>query len=90
MLPGEPTIEHDSPTLMYRFSGIAAPVDGLWYPAVKKGDLITKGQLVGEMCDFFGNPLSNVYSEENAAILGVMTVLARSEGEMLMGLGTLD
>ena len=61
MLPGEPTIEHDSPTLMYRFSGIAAPVDGLWYPAVKKGDLITKGQLVGEMCDFFGNPLTRSF-----------------------------
>lgn len=90
MLPGEATIEHDSPTLMYRFSGIPAPVDGLWYPSVEKGDLITKGQLVGEMCDFFGNPLTNVHSEENAAILGVMTVLARSEGEMLMGLGTLD
>lgn len=90
MLPGEPTIEHDSPTMMYGFAGIAAPVDGLWYPAVKKGDSISKGQLVGEMRDFFGNALSDVYSDENAAILGVMTVLARGEGEMLMGIGTFE
>ncbi len=87
---GTPTIEHERPMLLHRFTGIAAPVDGLWYPAVKKGDVLTKGQPVGEMRDFFGNPLSTVICDEDAAILGVMTVLARAKGDMLMGLGTLD
>jgi uncharacterized protein len=90
MLPGMPSIENERPMLLYRFTGIAAPVSGFWYPTVKKGDVLTKGQSVGEMRDFFGNPLATVISEENAAILGVMTVPARAQGDMLMGLGTVD
>jgi predicted deacylase len=90
MLPGVPTIEHPQPMLLHRFAGVAAPVDGFWYPTVKKGDVIQKGQALGEMRDFFGETLSLVVSEENAAILGVMTIPPRRQGEMLMGIGTLD
>ncbi len=90
MLPGTPTIENPRPMLLHRFTGVAAPIDGFWYPRVKRGDVITKGQMVGEMRDFFGNPLATVHAEENAAILGVMTVPPRKAGDMLMGLGTLD
>jgi predicted deacylase len=90
MIPGIPTIENQRPMLLHRFTGIAAPTDGCWYPTVKKGDVLKKGQAVGEMRDFFGNPLVTIICEENAAILGVMTVPARAAGDMLMGLGTLD
>ncbi len=90
MLPGTPTIEHQRPTLLHRFTGIAAPTSGFWYPTVKKGDILTKGQRIGEIRDFFDEPLAAVFCEDNAAILGVMTVPARAEGDMLMGLGTLD
>jgi uncharacterized protein len=90
MLPGTAAIDNPRPMLLHRFTGIAAPTEGFWYPTVKKGDVLTKGQAVGEMRDFFGNPLATVICEENAAILGVMTVPARAAGDMLMGLGTLD
>jgi uncharacterized protein len=90
MLPGTPSIENDRPMLLHRFTGIAAPMSGFWYPAVKKGDVLTKGQSVGEIRDFFDETLATVFCEENAAILGVMTVPARAQGDMLMGLGTLD
>lgn len=90
MLRGTPAIEHQRPMLLHRFAGIAAPSDGFWYPSVKKGDVLTKGQTVGEMRDFFGQPLATVTCEEDAAVLGVMTVPARAAGDMLMGLGTLD
>jgi len=90
MLPGTPSIDNEQPMLLHRFTGIAAPVSGFWYPTVKKGDVLTKGQSVGEMRNFFGEPLATVFCEENAAILGVMTVPARAQGDMLMGLGTLD
>jgi uncharacterized protein len=90
MVAGLPTVDNPRPMLLHRFTGIAAPADGFWYPTVKRGDVLTKGQAVGEMRDFFGNPLATVVCEENAAILGVMTVPARARGDMLMGLGTLD
>jgi len=90
MVDTPPVIEVEEPTLLHRFAGVGCPVSGLWYPAVAKGDTIEKGQTLGAIRDFFGNELQLVVSEENAVVLGVMTVLAREEGEMLMGLGTLD
>jgi|SRR5581483_9954821 len=90
MYDGEPTREHPDPLLLHRFTGIAAPVDGFWVPYVRKGDLIKKGQPVGEMQDLFGEKLATVDSDEDAAILGVMTIPPRPQGSMLMGLGTLN
>jgi predicted deacylase len=84
------TLEVEKPTLLHRFVGVAAPVSGLWYPSVTKGDTIRKGQTLGVMKDFFGNDLELIVSDEDAVILGVMTVLARQENDMLMGVGTLD
>jgi predicted deacylase len=84
------TLEFQQPTLLHRFVGVAAPVSGLWYPSVTRGDTIRKGQTLGVMRDFFGNELELIVSDEDAVVLGVMTVLARQENDMLMGVGTLD
>jgi predicted deacylase len=90
MISGAQSSDNPSPMLLHRFAGVAAPVDGFWYPSVKKGDVIRKGQTVGEMRDIFHQPLALVVSEENAAILGVISVVGRRKGEMLLGIGTLD
>jgi predicted deacylase len=90
MLSGERSSDNPSPMLLHRFTGISAPVDGFWYPSVRKGDVIRKGQTVGEMRDIFHQPVSLVVSDENAAILGVISVVGRRKGEMLLGIGTLD
>jgi predicted deacylase len=90
MVPGVPVRENSKPLLLHGFAGVAAPASGFWYPTVTKGEVVYRGQAVGEMRDFFGTPLATVINEEDAAILGIMTVPARAEGEMLMGLGTLD
>lgn len=90
MVDGEPTRENSSPLELHRFTGIAAPVDGFWRPYVRKGEIVRRGQPVGEMQDIFGEKLAIVDSDEDAAVLGVMTIPARSKGSMLMGLGTLN
>lgn len=90
MADGTPTTENPSPLELHRFTGIAAPVDGFWQPYVTKGEIIRKGQAVGEMQDLFGEKLAIVHSDEDAAILGVMTIPPRPRGSMLMGLGTLN
>lgn len=90
MYDGEPTREHSQPLQLHRFTGIAAPVDGFWVPYVTKGEIVRKGQPVGELQDLFGEKLAIVSSDEDAAVLGVMTIPPRPKGSMLMGLGTLD
>lgn len=89
MVPGEPTLDNPSPLVMFGFAGVAAPVDGFWYPRVKKGDLLVQGEEVGQMRDFFGATIATVFAETDSAILGVMTIPPRRSGEMLLGLGTL-
>lgn len=90
MLPGEPTTRNAEPMELRRFVGVPAPVDGFWYPDVRKGDVISRGQHLGEIRDFFDEKLAEVRSPENAAILGVMTIPPRRKGSMLMGVGTFD
>jgi len=90
MYDGEPTRQNPEPLLLHRFTGIAAPVEGFWVPYVTKGEIVRRGQPVGEMQDLFGERLAIVDSDEDAAILGVMTIPPRPQGSMLMGLGTLN
>jgi hypothetical protein len=90
MYDGEPTRENPSPLELRRFTGIAAPVDGFWKPYVTKGEIVQKGQPVGEMQDLFGEKLAIVDSDEDAAILGVITIPPRPRGSMLIGLGTIN
>lgn len=90
MVDGEPSSENPNPLELHRFAGITAPVEGFWQPYVRKGESVRRGQPVGEMQDLFGEQLAIVSSDEDAAILGVITIPARPEGSMLIGLGTLD
>ena len=77
------------PLELHRFLGVEAPVEGSWYPYVKKGEVVRKGQAIGEMRDFFDAKLAVLSSDEDAAILGVMTIPPRRKGDWVMGLGTL-
>jgi len=90
MLDGEPSSENPRPLELHRFTGITAPAEGFWKPYVRKGEIVQRGQPVGEMQDLFGEQLAVVSSDEDAAILGVITIPARPAGSMLMGLGTLN
>lgn len=90
MLEGSPSLNNPDPMVLHRFTGVQAPTDGFWYPVVSKGDVVRKGQLVGTMRDVFHQPIAEVHSDEDALILGVITIPARREGGLLLGLGTFD
>ena len=86
LLEGEPAAVENQQ--LYRFGGSFAPMDGCWYPSVVKGDTISVGQKVGEMRDHFGVHMCDVHSEDDAVVLGVMTIPGRLEGSMLLGYAT--
>ena len=90
MLEGRPSRNNTSPMMLHRFTGVRAPVDGFWYPIVSKGEVVRDGQIVGQMRDMFHKPIAEVLSDENALILGVISIPARRQDELLLGLGTLD
>jgi predicted deacylase len=86
MLPGTPPDVEQ--TRLHRFGGVYAQVEGCWYPSVRKGDRVQQGQRVGEMRDVFGEHVCDVHVDEDAVVLGVMTIPARPEGSMLLGYAT--
>ena len=56
MLPGEPE-NTDKKTVWPKVDYLVAEHKGLWYPTVKKGDILPAGALLGEVRDFWNNPL---------------------------------
>lgn len=61
------TIRNEYPT--------AAEIGYCWYPAVKTGEKIQKGQKYGEVRDFFGNLLKTYYCECDGVVLWVTSSL---------------
>ena len=78
------------PQVLRRFEGIKAPVEGFWTPSVAKGEVIRRGQKVGQMHDLFGEQLADVESHADGVILGVISTPARRKDSMLIGFATFD
>lgn len=86
MLPGAPTTEF-TPRVLNRFEGLYAPADGLWSPAVGKGEAIRAGQRLGEIRGMFDDPVAEIVAAEDAFVLVVATSPPRRRGDILFGLG---
>ncbi len=85
----EPVRPTTRPVYMNKFIGVASPADGVFYPAVEAGDRLDTGQFLGELHDYFGNKVEDIFSPANAIVLGVITTPAMNKGSMLFGLGEL-
>lgn len=70
-----------------RMIGVEAAQTGCWYPAVKVGEAVKKGQKLGEIRDFFANPLGEYTAPEAGTVLFVVSSLAINEGDPIVALG---
>ncbi len=69
------------------FDEVYTTSDGLWYPAVKKSEEVSRGQKLGELRDFFGNVIESYYAEKDGHILFVCSALSLFKGDLVMGIG---
>ena len=60
---------------------------GAWYPAIIVGDEVKPGQKAGEIRDFMGNTLQEVYSDISGTVLFCVTSLAINSGDPLFAIG---
>ena len=70
-----------------RMGGLEAAQTGCWYPTVKVGEKVKKGQKVGEIRDFFANRLGEYFAPQDGVLLFVVSSLAICEGDPLIALG---
>jgi predicted deacylase len=63
--------------------GIEAGQAGCWYPAVKAGATVARGQKLGEIRDFFANTLGEYFAAQDGLVLYVVSSLAINAGDPL-------
>ena len=57
--------------------------DGFWYPAVREGQDIVRGQLLGHTEDFYGNELNRYYAGSDGTVLYFHSGLRAAKGNTL-------
>ena len=89
MLPGSPPPPRKDVRIMDEFILIKAGTEGIFYPIVKKNDIVESGQVLGEIRDFTNEILEKVISPVRSVVLGTITAASTFEGSTLFGLGRL-
>ena len=69
------------------FDWYRADQRGLWYPSVEIGEIVSKGDKLGDITDEFGRVVKTFYSESSGAVLFLVTSLAINENEPLLAVG---
>ncbi len=64
-----------------------AKSEGCWYPCVKAGDTVKKGDKIGEIKDFFSNVICEYYAETDGVILYVVRSLAIKADDPIYAIG---
>lgn len=86
VLPGAPT-PVEPIVLLRDFPWVRAEQDGCWYPAVKTGQMVTEGQSIGTVKDYFGQTLAEYRAPASGVVLFVVTSLAMNAGDPLIAVG---
>lgn len=86
VLPGN--VEYFGATIKIpKMIGYNAEQTGCWYPSIKPGDLVVKGQKLGEIRDYFANKLGEYFSSQDATVLYVASSLAINVGNPIAAIG---
>lgn len=66
---------------------LTADQSGLWYPEIEEDQQVAKGQLLGRLEDFFGNPVKEFYAEETGRVFYYTSGLSVNTGDPLAAYG---
>jgi predicted deacylase len=87
VLSGKPELRERVPQRLLKTTYIPSPCVGLWYPTMTAGDYAKKGELIGEIRDYFGNLLAAPTFDYDAVILYQVESLTVLKGENLIAYG---
>jgi predicted deacylase len=71
------------------FLWVFSPAAGIFYRDVEIGDMLRKGQKIGQVEDYFGNKLAEVISPSDGKMLFLTTSPAIKDKGLILGLGVL-
>ncbi|MCB0491703.1 MAG: succinylglutamate desuccinylase/aspartoacylase family protein [Cyclobacteriaceae bacterium] len=83
----EGTIKSSEVTFLKKMAVMTAEDEGCWYAFKNLEEKVKKGEVLGEIRDFFGNVLREYKAEEDGVLLYVVTSLAITKGDPLTAIG---
>jgi len=86
MIPGEPEKIFD-PIWVKKMTYVRSDHEGLFYPLVKGGQHVEKGELVGYLTNFWGDIIQKAYAPHNGIVMYVISTPPMSKGEPMVKIG---
>jgi hypothetical protein len=86
MIEGNPDITTD-PVWIDRYEVVYSKTDGLFFPQIKMGYYVLRGQKVGYIIDYIGNLKEELEAPFNGIILYIINTPPTSKGEPLFEVG---
>ncbi len=86
VLEGAPEVPR-KPVELPQWAWVAAEDGGMFYPAVKVGQEVEKGQVLGEFRDWFGDRLRTVESPAAGMVVFLVTSPAINKGDPILSVG---
>lgn len=81
MLEGE--IERDEPVQEMTSDFWPTPHEGIFYPALKLGQAVEKGQVIGTVTDWFGDEIETLTAPRDAWIIAIVTTPAARKNAII-------
>jgi len=86
MMGGAPlTVE--APVWIERVAGMTSEVNGIFYPAVKRGTYVQKGMKIGHITDYLGKTIFEAKAPESGVVLFIRAVPSMTKGETIANIG---
>jgi len=78
------------PTVVNSFDWLRSPVEGLFHSRVDVGQRVTQGDVVGELVDLVGDPLTTLHAQTSGVLLFIVTSPAIKKDGLVLAIGGLD
>src|ERR1700688_3145509 len=88
MIPGSPhAIEH--PVWIKSLAEVTSPVDGIFYPLVKRDTYVEAGRKLGDVTDYFGKVIFEARAPVSGIILHICAVPSMKKGDNIANIGVI-
>src|SRR5260370_11559353 len=88
MLPGTPhAIDH--PVWIKTLGEVTSPVDGIFYPLVKRATFVEAGRKLGDVTDYFGKVIFEARAPVSCIILHISAVPSMKTGDNIANIGVI-
>jgi len=79
----------EPPKIVRSFTWVRSPVEGIFHPRIRVGEMVTASGALGEMVDLVGEPLASIAAPVGGVVLFVVTSPAIKRDGLLLAIGEL-